>query len=118
MLRQFLAVLILPICLSAPVLGQEVPVPTAATVPVVTAPVIETIVELPARRLNVSLDFLYFWMTDLRVPPLVTTGPPGSQAVYGQPGTEVLRGDGRLPTRHTRYIGVRGSLDWWFADDS
>jgi hypothetical protein len=71
-----------------------------------------------ATQVNVSLDFLYFYMTDLRVPPLVTTGPPGSQAVYGEPGTVVLRGDGRLPTRHTRYIGVRANLDWWFRDDS
>ena len=42
----------------------------------------------------------------------------GHQAVYGEPGTSVLRGDGRLPTRHTRYIGVRGNLEWWLPDDS
>ena len=76
------------------------------------------VVEPNGSRMNASLDFLYFYMTDLRVPPLVTTGPAGSQAVYGQPGTRVLRGDGRLPTRHTRYIGVRANFDWWFRDDS
>jgi hypothetical protein len=116
--RLLLVVLILPICLSAPALGQSVLVPAPEGVPQVVVPAIETIIEIPTRRVNVSLDFLYFYMADLRVPPLVTTGPPGSQAVYGQPGTEVLRGDGRLPTRHTRYIGVRGNLDWWLPNDS
>lgn len=111
MLRHLLVILSFASLLSTPVLGQMMPIPVAETIPEIT-------LEVPAQRLNASLDFLYFYMTDLRVPPLVTTGPTGSQAIFGQPATQVLRGDGRLPTRHTRYIGVRGNLDWWFTDDS
>jgi len=101
-------VLLVSLCLPRVVSAQMEMVPPVETLLVETIPA----------KVNVSLDFLYFYMTDLRVPPLVTTGPAGSQAVYGEPGTSVLRGDGRLPTRHTRYIGVRGNLDWWFRDDS
>lgn len=63
-------------------------------------------------------DFLYWWLDKLKVPPLVTTGPAGSQAIFGQPGTEVLRGDGPLDSRHGRYIGGRFGGDRWFSRDS
>ena len=37
---------------------------------------------------------------------------------FGQPGTQVLRGDGPLDSRHGRYIGGRFGGDWWFDRDS
>lgn len=75
--------------------------------------------EVPeAERGDLQFDFLYWWLDKLHVPPLVTTGPPGSQAIFGQPGTEVLRGNGDLVSRHQRYIGGRIGGDWWLERDS
>jgi Putative beta barrel porin-7 (BBP7) len=69
----------------------------------------------PAPRLEVSADYLYWFIRSERVPPLVTTGPAGSTATIGQPGTQVVYGDDRLESRHDdRYIGIRFGLDWWF----
>jgi hypothetical protein len=69
-------------------------------------------------RVSLSADFLYWYMQKLRVPPLVTTGPAGSQAIIGDPGTVILRGDGRLTSRHDRYIGGRWGSEWWLARGS
>src|SRR5207248_3152805 len=69
-------------------------------------------------RITFRSDFLYWYLTKLRVPPLVTTGPAGSQAVIGDPGTEILRGGGRLTSRHDRYVGERLGGEWWLARGS
>jgi hypothetical protein len=75
--------------------------------------------EVPAQEHgDLQIDFLYWWLDKLAVPPLVTTGPPGSQAIFGQPGTQVLRGNGDLNSRHDRYIGGRFGGDWWFERGS
>jgi len=40
-----------------------------------------------------SAEFQSVWMKDGKLPPLVTAGPPGSQAILGQPGTVLLYGE-------------------------
>ena len=67
---------------------------------------------------RLQADYLYWFLDKLAVPPLVATGPSGSQAVFGEPGTQVLRGNGDLTSRHSRYIGVRVSGDQWLRADS
>src|SRR5262245_11169241 len=68
-------------------------------------------------RTRFQADFVMAWLDKLPVPPLVTTGPAGSQAIVGQPGTEVLRG-GTLTSRHGRYVGARFSDEWWLSRGS
>jgi len=74
--------------------------------------------EVPAEeRGGFRLDYAHWFLDELPVPPLVTTGPLGSQAVVGEPGTEILRG-GSLTSRHVRYTGVRLVGDWWLRRGS
>jgi hypothetical protein len=63
-------------------------------------------------RWEVHVDYLYWFLHRLRVPPLVAVGPRGSSGRPGDPGVNVLNED-RLTSRHIRYIGVRGEIDWW-----
>jgi len=75
--------------------------------------------QTPADELwHFQAEYLYWYLKQLPVPPLVTTGPPRSQGIIGQPGTEVLRGGDDLPSRHGRYVGGRWSADGWFGRDS
>jgi Putative beta barrel porin-7 (BBP7) len=70
-----------------------------------------------APRLQVSADYLYWFLRSEAVPPLLTTGPASSTATIGQPGTQLVYGDDRLESRHDdRYVGVRFGLDWWLDD--
>jgi hypothetical protein len=69
-------------------------------------------------RVSFTSDFLFWYLNGQRVPPLVTTGPAGSQAVIGDPGTEILRGNGRLESRHDRYVGERLGSEWWWSRGS
>jgi hypothetical protein len=71
--------------------------------------------EEDADKLRVGVDYLYWFLNRMRVPPLVTTGTPESGGVLGAPGTELLYGDGRLESRHGRYVGVRADADYWFG---
>ncbi len=77
--------------------------------------------EMPEQeRTRFQVDFVMYWLDKLPVPPLVTTGPPGAagtEAIVGQPGTQILRG-GQLTSRHGRYVGARFSDEWWFARGS
>lgn len=66
-------------------------------------------------RCEVHVDYLYWYLQRLRVPPMLAAGPPNSSGRLDDPGVNILRGD-RLTSRHTRYIGVRPEIDWW-ADD-
>jgi hypothetical protein len=86
-----------------------------------TVPWLQQLFQMPPlnqERVSFSSDFLYWFLNGQRVPPLVTTGPPGSQAIIGQPGTEILRGDDRLESRHDRYVGVRFGSEWWWERGS
>lgn|GEM_PF-3359801 len=63
-----------------------------------------------------EVNYVYWYLQKLRVPPLVTTGPEGSDAVLGEPGTVVLRGGNRLKSRHGRFIGFRNTAEYWLTD--
>jgi hypothetical protein len=70
-----------------------------------------------APRIEVGVDYLYWFIRSEATPPLVTAGPAGGTATLGQSGTQTVYGDDRLESRHgDRYIGVRFGLDWWFDD--
>jgi hypothetical protein len=64
-------------------------------------------------RLSLYADYLYWWLRRLRTPPLLTAGPPGSEAILGEPGTQLLRGGDRITSRHDRYVGVRFGAAYW-----
>lgn len=75
-------------------------------------------IEMPAQeRGRVQVDYVMWWLDKLPVPPLVTTGPEGSQAIVGDPTTQVLRG-GQLTSRHGRYVGLRVGGEWWLSRGS
>jgi hypothetical protein len=57
-------------------------------------------------------EYVLWWLRRGYVPPVLTTGPPGSTGVLGQPGTSVVYGDERLETRHgDRFCGGRFFLE-------
>ncbi len=92
----------------APVRGQESENPEAALI---------LFPDEDADRVHFRADYLYWWLNRLKTPPLLTSGPAGSSAIIGDPGTTILRGGDRITSRHDRYIGVRGGFDWWFGAD-
>lgn len=69
-------------------------------------------------RWYVRADYLLWWVSGNRLPPLVTTSPLGmpleQAGVLGEPGTSVLFGDQRVDNdlRH----GVRLTLGRWLDD--
>src|SRR5436305_924135 len=69
-----------------------------------------------ADRSHLRVDYLYWYLRRLNVPPLLTAGPAGSSGILGDEDTVVLRG-GRLESRHDRYIGVRALADRWLDDE-
>ena len=100
----------IPLC--PPARGQEDAPPL--TIP----PVVETDVTVPERdRFAFRAEYLYWYLQELAVPPVLTTGPAGSSAALGEPGTQVLRGGTRIESRHDRYIGVRARGDWWLGEE-
>jgi hypothetical protein len=60
----------------------------------------------------VSVEYLYWWLKKQKLPPLVTTSPTSSQGVLGQPGTQVLFGDGVTP-ENRGFSGIRVSGGVW-----
>jgi hypothetical protein len=64
-------------------------------------------------RLWFEGDFLLWWIKDSRLPPLVTTSPPASLGVLGQPGTAVLFG-GNLDNEDR--LGGRFRAGLWLDD--
>ena len=69
--------------------------------------------EAPASTLRVTGEYLTWWIREGRIPTVLTTSPPASQGILGQPDTRVLYGDQRLETRHQdRFVGGRISADW------
>ncbi len=67
-------------------------------------------------RFDIRLEYLHWYLKRLPVPPLLTTGPPDSAGILGEPGTVILRGGEPLESRHNRYIGVRGRIEWWLPE--
>jgi hypothetical protein len=87
-------------------------------VPIERPSLIDLLTPVPADDLwHYQADYLIWWLKELPTPPLATTGPPGSQGIIGQPGTEILRG-GDLPSRHGRYVGGHWSADGWLNRES
>jgi hypothetical protein len=62
-------------------------------------------------RFYFSGEYLLWWIKDSHVPPLVTTGPVGSNGVLGAPGTTVLFG-GHVDNEERS--GGRFTLGYWF----
>lgn len=108
-MRRVVALLLFAIiATSAP--AQEFLEPVPKSVDCQTTPCAEQ----PAddHRWEVQVDYLYWFLNRLRVPPMVAVGPAGSTGRPGDPGVTVLHDD-RLTSRHIRYIGLRGEIDWW-----
>ncbi|MCS6976298.1 MAG: BBP7 family outer membrane beta-barrel protein [Gemmatales bacterium] len=59
-----------------------------------------------------SAEFVSWWMSDGRLPPLVTAGPAGSSAVLGEPGTVLLYGGSRADLDPLLGGQFRGGM--WF----
>ena len=78
------------------------PGPAPRPVDATAAPAAPTGVALPADgedgargdRCWVDLEYILWRTKKMNLPPLVTTGPPSSQGILGQPGTVILFGDG------------------------
>lgn len=66
-------------------------------------------------RFYARVEFLWWWMKQDEVPPLVTTGPDGTTGLPGDPGVSLIYG-GEMQSRHDRFIGVRPTLGLWFND--
>jgi hypothetical protein len=71
----------------------------------------------PADRWYVGGEFLWWYLRQERVPPLLTTGPAASQGILGQPGTQILYGDEKIKSRHDRFIGFRGTVGLWLDEE-
>jgi hypothetical protein len=67
-----------------------------------------------SNRLYGSVDYLLWWFKDSHIPPLVTTGPPGSSGILGAPGTVVLFGGSRFDSED--HSGVRATIGYWLGD--
>jgi hypothetical protein len=58
----------------------------------------------------VIVDYLLAWTKSDRVPPLVTTGPPSSEGILGNPGTMVLFGGSDLNTGTRSGINITAGV--------
>jgi hypothetical protein len=63
-----------------------------------------------------SGEFLLWWIKGANVPPLVTTGPPGTTGALGQPGTTVLFGPDSDLFRSPS-AGGRFTAGCWFDEE-
>jgi hypothetical protein len=87
-----------------------------STTPLPVEPVFRPPPPPPSGSFWISADYLLWSTKGDRLPPLVTTGPPGtprSQAgVVGTPGTTVLFGDGAVADGWRSGVRLRGG--YWF----
>ena len=92
-------------------MGDDVPAMPAVVDPVVTS------CERCPNHWYARVEFLWWWLKQDEVPPLVTTGPGGSTGVPGNGnGVSVIFG-GDMQSRHDRFIGIRPRLGYWFNDE-
>ncbi len=73
----------------------------------------------PDPCLKFDVNYLYWFLRPMSVPPLLTTGTPNAAGVVGavgDPGTTILYGNGQVKPRFDRNIGIqlRGSV--WLDD--
>jgi len=93
-----LSLLLVSMPLSAAQAQELIPLPTEET---------------SASHWLVGGDYVLWWLRRAAVPVVLTTGPAGSTGVLGQPGTQIVYGDERLPTRHgDRFFGGRVAVEW------
>lgn len=62
-----------------------------------------------------NAEYLYWWTKAPSMPTLLTTSPPASNGILGQPGTQVLLGDGSFG--QTGHSGGRFNLGYWFGNN-
>ena len=67
-------------------------------------------------RLYGSAEYLLWWTRSANLPPLVTTGPPASQGILGQPGTVVLFGGSAVD--FDGQSGGRFTAGYWLNCDN
>jgi putative beta barrel porin BBP7 len=85
----------------------DVPAPSGA------APIsVEPCTANPESRFHFRGEYLYWWLREARIPPLVTTGSMESQGILNEHDTTVLYGDDKLQSRHIRYVGTRWTLGY------
>jgi len=102
-----------------PVLAPVAPVDA----PIVFAPVSNLVapdVGSPESTVRLEVDYLYWFLRGMSVPPLLTTGtagPSGSVGAVGDPGTTILYGNGTLHSRFDRTIGVQLRGRAWLDDE-
>jgi hypothetical protein len=81
----------------------------------------------PDKWLFFDVEYLFWWSRGARLPPLVTTSPSDTAienaGVLGEPGTQVLFGDGLTSSGprsglHLRAgVAVDGCCEWWLVTD-
>ena len=72
--------------------------------------------ERPVDRVYGSAEYLVWFTKADHVPPLVTTGPPSSNGILGQPGTVVLFGGPHTSINDDVRQGGRFTLGYWLDD--
>jgi hypothetical protein len=65
-------------------------------------------------RLYARGEYLWWWLRDTRVPPLITTGPVSSQGILGRNGTVLLLGGSALSNED--HSGGRLTVGYWLDD--
>src|SRR5207247_866512 len=73
--------------------------------------VIQTVVCAPRYRVWGSAEYLFWWIKDTPLPPLVTSSPPGTLPALGRPGTTVLFGGNDVDNEERS--GGRFTLGMW-----
>lgn len=64
-------------------------------------------------RFRLSAEYLMWWTKGFSVPPLVTTGPAGSDGIVGEPGVSVLFGNTTVGPNFRN--GARFGFNWSFG---
>jgi hypothetical protein len=62
----------------------------------------------------VRAELLVWWLRSGQLPPIITSGPDGSEGVLGEPGTRIAYGDEKIDTN--RHLGMRLILDYPLND--
>lgn len=97
------------------------PAPAAGTASLVSGPAVfsDEPADGPPTRLWVQGEYLLWWVSGNRLPPLITTSPAGTPApaagVPGTPGTEVLFGNADVNDKARS--GGRLTAGYWFDDE-
>jgi len=66
------------------------------------------------QRLYGGAEYIFWWLREARLPPLLTTSSPGAGGVLGTGDTSVLFGGDRS-AGNTQFSGARITLGYWFA---